>query len=242
MKCLCKHGEGTLTLGQGGACSVLLKGIDSASDHVSEFKSTGTGQGGGRIRRVPISFANYFRKLRKDAVSPTIRAAVRLFVERETAVSPCTKDRVRKRVAPQSYIVRQARVLLSTQHHFYESFKASHPSVTIGSWRFRKLLNEDSWELRSARVESCLCKNCENFLCYEEALTEETNPLWNPPAASLTLTLTLTLSSTLTLALTLTLTLTLPLTLPLTLVNPNPNPTLGCRFPAEGVLRSGGAC
>ena len=59
MKCLCKHGEGTLTLGQGGACSVLLKGIDSASDHVSEFKSTGKGKGGGRIRRCIYMYLNF---------------------------------------------------------------------------------------------------------------------------------------------------------------------------------------
>jgi hypothetical protein len=47
-------------------------------------------------------------------------------------------------------------------------FQKHHPSVSLKLSKFKELA---PWYLSQAKQESCLCKACENFTCYEKGLT-----------------------------------------------------------------------
>jgi hypothetical protein len=175
----CKHGVGLVTINPrpGMACSVLVRGNEDTPDHEVEFESLGKGPGGARLRHLPISFATVFRKLRKDAVPKETRAAVVTYAHEKCPVSPCAKDSVRRWTGPTQCIKRQARKLMTTRARLYQGFKTENPTVKLALNKFKDVLRKEVWELRKSKVESCLCKSCENFQCYEEALTEAASRL-----------------------------------------------------------------
>ena len=124
---LCRHGKGKVIEldsdyesedeATAHPCSVEL--VVDGHKFVLKFSRTGAGRGGARLHRIPVSFAHGSRATRKDAttaeVEQMVSACIRRccgwlsgsrvtqvvdFYEAECATSPCSKDKVRKRVGP----------------------------------------------------------------------------------------------------------------------------------------------
>ena len=77
-KVLCKHGEGVVTQWTGdGPCGVQIEIGDVV--HLShQFPKPGRGKKGGKIRKLPVSFAPPPRKKRSDAIPSALHNKVRL--------------------------------------------------------------------------------------------------------------------------------------------------------------------
>ena len=86
--------------------------------------------------------------------------------EDNRATSPCSKDKVRKRLGTGIYVVAQLMVMLSTFAALCHGFKTLHPSlfpdpataITVASVSFSAFKTMKPWNLRKAKHESCLCK------------------------------------------------------------------------------------
>ena len=90
------------------------------------------------------------------------------------ATSPCTKDKVRRKTGVGVYVVAQLMIMMTTFAALYAGFTVEHPSMfipgTVAALSLRQFIKMAPWNLRKAKHESCLCKACENFSCYEKGL------------------------------------------------------------------------
>ena len=91
------------------------------------------------------------------------------FYEDECATSPLAKDKVRKRVGPKMYLTAQKLYMLDTYPELYRKFKEKHPTIKLCDRKFEMLA---PWNISQSKQETCCCKACENFSCYEEALSK----------------------------------------------------------------------
>jgi hypothetical protein len=170
----CKHGIGTLTKynGKHSPCEVQIMNGDI--EHLSAFDHPGKGSGGGRVRHAPISFSHESRKTRKDRITKHTETQVQKHYESHCAVSPCAKDKMRRRVGVMSWITLPMLILLTTMAALYSSFETAHPALFVDdrglSYAAFKRLRP--WNMRKAKHQSCLCQTCENFGCYEKGLAE----------------------------------------------------------------------
>ena len=81
---LCRHGEGKLveihsdydSEGDDTAYPCSIEVIVNGHTFISKFNRTGTGKGGARVHRLPISFSHGSRKARKGAISPELQQQV----------------------------------------------------------------------------------------------------------------------------------------------------------------------
>ena len=113
------------------------------------------------VRVVPPPFMPKARSTRKDALSDSDKNAVKETYHEESATSPRKKDKIRKKVAPYTYIKTQAMFLMNTLAGTYAAFKTNFPHY---SWlSFSAFAKEKPWYVREINEECCLCEKCENY-------------------------------------------------------------------------------
>ena len=149
-----------------GSCviTIAFDGITKAS----EFTSTGRGVGGARLRWPEISFAPAERAQRKDALSADTKEKIQQHYEAHCPTSPCTKHRMRKWLSVGIFLMAQAMVLMTTFHRMFCSFEERFGNIVSE----RVYTREQPWNVRRAGADSCLCKPCENYKLYEDALDD----------------------------------------------------------------------
>ena len=87
----------------------------------------------------------------------------------ECATSPHASDSKRKRLAPHVYITAQALIVMSGLQSIYDSHLRRFPRDK-GKVSFAGFKDMKPWYAIFGDRQTCLCKHCENFLCYQDAL------------------------------------------------------------------------
>lgn len=124
-------------------------------------------KGSARLRRVAPSLRPGPRKHREDAIAEAARPKVEEFFNAEGARSPSQRDEVRRRVGVGMYQCAQALYVYAKYKALYAKFLALYPAYKISYTVFQRLR---PWYVRRSKQETCLCKHCENFQGYQEAL------------------------------------------------------------------------
>mmetsp|Transcript_38778 Transcript_38778/g.95860 ORF Transcript_38778/g.95860 Transcript_38778/m.95860 type:complete len:983 (+) Transcript_38778:493-3441(+) len=121
------------------------------------------------LRRPPVRLAPSARAERKDKLSAADVAKVHAFFYANGAVSPCTRDRVRRRVGPNLWQVAQALVAMQTMDALFSQFQTENVlcGTALSYSSFKKLA---PWNLRRVKRETCLCRTCELYKCYHDAM------------------------------------------------------------------------
>ncbi|KAJ1615946.1 hypothetical protein T492DRAFT_1109824, partial [Pavlovales sp. CCMP2436] len=111
------------------------------------------------LRRPPVPLAPSARAERKDKLSIADLAKVHAFFYANGAVSPCTRDRVRRR----------ALVAMQTMAALHSQFQTERVlcGTPLSYSSFKKLA---PWNLRRINRETCLCRTCELYKCYHDAM------------------------------------------------------------------------
>ena len=167
---LCRGQPGTLhALGSGdrlGGCTVAFE-VEGEKVLIN-YESFGTGKGGARLQRPPPSLHPPAPASSKG-YDHALRARVLSTYHAECATSPHASDTKRKRLAPHVYIKAQALVILSDLKALYNAHLQRFPSDKgkIGFSGFKEL---KPWYAVFGGRETCLCKWCENFKCYQDGL------------------------------------------------------------------------
>ena len=87
----------------------------------------------------------------------------------ECATSPCQKDQRSKRIAPHVHVKAQALIIMSDLRAIYSAHLRKYPQ-DAGRVSFSGFKTLKPWYAIKGDRETCLCKWCENFKCYQEAL------------------------------------------------------------------------
>ena len=98
---VCRHGAGKLVEydsaydsssdGEEGTCAVAI--VVSGHTHVAQFRNSGKGKGGARLRRIPISLAHGPRRSRKDAVPADVYEKVIDFLSPSVQRAPVRRTK-----------------------------------------------------------------------------------------------------------------------------------------------------
>lgn len=124
-------------------------------------------KGSARLRRVAPSLRPGPRKQRDDAIAEAARPHVEEFFNAEGARSPSQRDEVRRRVGVGMYQSAQALYVYAKYKALYAKFLLFYPACKISYTVFQRLR---PWYVRRSKQETCLCKHCENFQGYQQAL------------------------------------------------------------------------
>ena len=87
----------------------------------------------------------------------------------ECATSPHASDSKRKRLAPHVYVKAQALVVMSGLQSIYDAHLRRFPQDK-DKLSFAGFKDLKPWYAIFGDRQTCLCKWCENFLCYQDAL------------------------------------------------------------------------
>eukprot|EP00966_Prymnesium_polylepis_P189901 4400550-Prymnesium_polylepis.1 len=167
---LCRGQPGTLhALGSGnrlGGCTVAFE-VDGEKALI-DYDSFGKGKGGARLQRPPPSL-HPPAPVSSQGYDDALRARVLVSYHKDCATSPHASDTKRKRLAPHVYVKAQALVILSDLKALYDAHLRRFPSDKgkIGFSGFKEL---KPWYAVFGGRETCLCKWCENFKCYQDGL------------------------------------------------------------------------
>ena len=138
----------------------IYKGRDAAGK--SAFP-----KGSARLRPAPPSLTPDARETRKDEKAEAARPKVEELFNAEGARSPLQRDQVRRRLGVGIYETEQALYVYSKYSSLYALFLLRYPAHKISFSLFKSLR---PWNVRRAKEETCLCKQCENFKSYMETL------------------------------------------------------------------------
>ena len=134
-----------------------------------DYTSIGKGKGGARLQRVAPSLRPPPRATPSFAYSDELRERVLTTYHAECATSPHASDSKRKRLAPHVYITAQALIVMSGLQSIYDSHLRRFPSDK-GKVSFAGFKEMKPWYAIFGDRQTCLCKHCENFLCYQDGL------------------------------------------------------------------------
>ncbi|KAJ1640773.1 hypothetical protein T492DRAFT_926037 [Pavlovales sp. CCMP2436] len=121
------------------------------------------------LRRPPVRLAPSARAEWKDNLSDADVAKIRAFFYDNGAVSPCTRDRVRRRVGLNLWQVAQALVTMQTMDALFSQFQTDNVlcGTALSYSSFKKLA---PWNLRRIKRETCLYRTCELYKCNHDAM------------------------------------------------------------------------
>lgn len=182
-------GEGKLKIGdkassRGRPCTVVeidykedtcklsfdYAGVHVTRDYHCIYKAAGSKRfpkGSARLRSVVTSLRPGSREQRSDAKAEAARPLVEEFFDLEGARSPSQRDSVRRRVGVGLYQTAQALYVYAKYSALYAKYLIMHPANRISFSMFKSLR---PWYIRRAKQETCLCKHCENFKGFQDAL------------------------------------------------------------------------
>ena len=141
----------------------------SGEEALVDYTSLGKGKGGARLQRVAPSLRPPPRATPSFAYSEELRERVLTTYHAECATSPHASDSKRKRLAPHVYITAQALIVMSGLQSIYDSHLRRFPRDK-GKVSFAGFKDMKPWYAIFGDRQTCLCKHCENFLCYQDAL------------------------------------------------------------------------
>ena len=87
----------------------------------------------------------------------------------ECATSPCTKDERTKVVAPHVFMKAQALIIMSDLSAIFSAHIRKFPR-DVNNISFAGFKRLKPWYAIKGDRETCLCKWCENYKCYQDAL------------------------------------------------------------------------
>lgn len=157
---LSKYDEAT------GRCEITFSydGVEKAVPFASRF---GKEKGSARLQRPPALLLPPPRERTKDAISAETREHVQSIYELTCATSPYQKDERKRRLARHVYQTKQALVQMLPLDDIYRIFQKTYPLDKLSMESFRLL---KPWNVIKAYRETCLCRCCELFRLYVQAL------------------------------------------------------------------------
>lgn len=151
-----------------GSCAVLFK-LDGQEQRVDYKHTFGTAAGSARLQRPPPLLQSPQRAQRSDTVTAEVVGHVHEIYEAMCPESPHQKDIMRRRLDRHLTQEARARILMCTYEELYQTFKQQYPNDDLSLAMFKRL---KPWNLKKAYRETCLCRSCELFSLYREALSK----------------------------------------------------------------------
>ena len=149
-----------------GRCEVTFSYEDSKAT-VQYASRYGRGRGSARLQRPPALLLPPPRERFKGRVTKETREHVRETFELVCATSPHQKDKRRRRLSRHIFQTAQAMIQTLPLHEIYRIFQKTYPLDKLGWTEFRRL---KPWNLIKAYRETCLCRCCELFRLFVQAL------------------------------------------------------------------------
>ena len=150
-----------------GGCTICFEAEGEAV--YIDYTSLGTGKGGARLRRPPPTLRPPSRVPNGHQYSEALKGRVIQTFHSECATSPCGKDERSKRLAPYVHIKAQALIIMSDLRSIYSAHLRRF-TEDVGHLSFAGFKTLKPWYAIKGDRETCLCKWCENFRCYQDAL------------------------------------------------------------------------
>jgi hypothetical protein len=148
---------------------VAVVAVVAARQALVEYTSLGKGKGGARLQRPPPRLRPPARAVPSFTYSSDLRARVLDTYHAECATSPHAGDLRRKRLAKHVYVTAQALIVMSGLEAIYNAHLRRYP-MDKGKISFSGFKDLKPWYAIFGDRQTCLCKWCENFLCYQDAL------------------------------------------------------------------------
>lgn len=150
-----------------GGCTIAFE-VDGETTCL-EYESLGNDKGGARLQRCPPSLRPPQHRNDKFVIPEDVKQRVNDTYHAECCLSPHVSDMKRKRIAPHIYVKAQALVIMSDLRAIFDAHIRRYPS-DVGRLSFSTFKGLKPWYAIKGGRETCLCKWCENFLCYQDAL------------------------------------------------------------------------
>lgn len=171
---LCRGEKAVLSeIRQDGGCSITFgSGVsEKCVQYASITKEANSGrvtkQPCARLEHLPPSLRPNDRQARADCISADVKKAVQDIYESGCATSPHQRDSVFRRLSRHVVERAQALIMTSTFQELYQTFQRVHVGVKLSYAMFKRLA---PWNLKRAYRETCVCRCCEEFRLYKDAL------------------------------------------------------------------------
>lgn len=153
--------------GSVGGCSIRFE-VDGEK-MVMDYTSLGRGKGGARLQRPPPSLRTTKRSTCGHLLSKEVKDRVRDTYHAECLPSPHQGDERVKRLSRHVVKKAQAIIIMSDLQSLYKTHLQRFPQ-DAGRVSFAMFKRLRPWYAIKGMRQTCLCKWCENFLCYQDAL------------------------------------------------------------------------
>ena len=149
-----------------GRCTVAFnyEGVEERVPYTSRY---GRGPGSARLQRPPALLLPSPRERVKGTITLEIFEHVREIFELTCPTSPHQKDKRKRRLGRHVFQTLQAMIQTLPLDEIYRVFQKTYPLDKLGWTQFRIL---KPWNLIKAYRETCLCRCCELFRLYVQAL------------------------------------------------------------------------
>ena len=165
---LCRGQLGKLTMYDEatGRCEVTFTydGVEKRVPYASRFGRT---KGSARLQRPPAVLLLPSCERTKDAITAETREHVHEIFELTCPTSPHQKDERKRRLARHVYQRKQAMIQTLPLDEIYRTFQKTYPLDKLAFQSFRLL---KPWNVIKAYRETCLCRCCELFRLFVQAL------------------------------------------------------------------------